>query len=1555
MAAADHSSVDLGLVLPLPVAPELFPQQRVIGEQVATRPKRTNEDELRSYAQVEADAWKPVATNERMVVLESRWKEADQAITQACRRLQELDRAGSKPTGDALSLLENSGLLRAALRDAHDGLGHAGGLPQIARANSERVPRAYAAAKSFLRAVKYDFDDVRFSTFLTAVQEDSPFGFAELWMLKSFTQLALLEGIGKIAGKLGSAEPIDGQTSSVQAREVTLPTLVNSVRRLDDVDWKQLFYEISETEKILRQDPLEAYDRMEFESREAYWQALAELAAHSQCSEQEIAHKAVALARAPKHARTQRAGERRSHVGYYLVDEGRNILKQEIGYRSSIFIRIQEAFLRRPEFPYIIGIELGTLAVMALLFAASHVKLSGLIVLALFLLPAIECAVATMNLLATQLVRPKLLPKLDFSEGIPRDCTTMVVIPTLAISEEQVRRAVKDLEVRYLANRDAHLHFALLTDPPDSVKPSDEKDALAGLCSNLIQELNEKYAGDAKGSFFHFHRHRTYNASEGIWMGWERKRGKLLDFNNLILNKNDSFPVKTGNLSILPEVKYVITLDLDTQLPRDSARKLVGALAHPLNRAVIDPATNTVVEGYGILQPRVGISIKSAGLSRLAAICSADTGFDIYTRAISDVYQDLFGEGIFTGKGIYEVEAFQQVLEHRFPCNAVLSHDLIEGCYARAGLLSDVEVVDDYPSHFSAYSRRKHRWVRGDWQIVLWLLPRVRNYFGEIVRNPLSLISRWKIIDNLRRSLSEFATFLLFLCCWLLLPGKAAYWTIATLAILSFPTYLQFGVSIARAGRARYTNAFWKKMASDFLSAHANLFFRLTFLCHQSLLTLDAVVRTVVRMTITHKRLLEWETAAEAELVDGKSSPAEAYLNWTPWLSFALAAVIAVCRPTSLAAALPLLILWGSSKIFCRWLNRPRRAGGTRINARERATLRNAALRTWRFFREFSTADENWLIPDTIQETPPLVAHRISPTNLGFLLDARLAAYDLGFLTLPEFVSATERTLGTIGRMEKSNGHLYNWYDTLTLKPFTPLFVSTVDNGNLVCCLWTLKHGCLEAMREPLFREELWKGIHDHLELIEELLADRTANREMVLAIRELKLRVEWLAGSDSAWLEAVLDLEVEVTALEKRLLNVDASDEARWWMHELLMRLSNLAMMVHDFAPWLLPQFAKHLRDPEMSQEIGVAGLTLESAPRIQAAFDEELRKIIESQATGSESRSAAAFLRAALSRSASLSADIAKRLTGLAAAADALARGMDFAFFLNPKKKLLSIGYDAEKESLHGSHYELLASEARAAVFVAIAKGEIPQQSWFRLGRSFTTHDNAPVLSSWTGTMFEYLLPSLWMKTYPNTILDQSARAALRAQKRFARSKSIPWGISECSCNETNPDGQYRYHAFGIPGLGLKRESSNDIVVSPYSSFLGLLVDAASAAKNLRKMKKMGWLGACGFYEAADFTPARVSPGNRCEIVRCWMAHHQGMSLVAAANVLCDSPMHRRFHAEPMVAATERLLHEKLPFIPAVEFADTEEDSSILLGLQQRLLRPEFWGPPPVLGTSA
>src|SRR5438552_1395784 len=829
-------------------------------------------------------------------------------------------------------------------------------------------------------------------------------------------------------------------------------------------------------------------------------------------------------------------------------------------------------------------------ALLTAVVIGAEVNVPIFLVVALFLLPAAESAVAIANQLVVMFVKPRTLPKMDYSAGIPAESKTLVVVPTLLVSREQMERSVRDLEIRFLGNRDANLHFGLLTDPPDAATQFDKRDELAPECAQLIEQLNERYAHEGKGTFFLFHRDRTFNSIEKVWMGWERKRGKLLDLNNLLLGKTNNFSTVAGEKSLLGGIKYVITLDADTQLPRDAGRKLVGAIAHPLQRAVVHPVSNVVVEGYGILQPRVGVSIHSANRSRLAALFSGDSSFDVYTRAVSDVYQDLFQEGSFTGKGIYEVEIFQQVVERRFPSNAILSHDMIEGAYARAGLLSDVEVIDDYPSRIAAYSKRKHRWVRGDWQILFWLFPRVPDYFGNVVRNPINLISRWKILDNLRRSLTEIAMLSILVSGWLFLPGKALYWTLATLGLFVLPTYLQFTLSILRSGNAKFTTRFWKEWFSDFAAANAHLLMRLVCLPQQSMVTLDAIVRAGVRMAVTRHKLLEWETAAEAENSSGKrTSPVDLYLKATPWLTIVFGVFLAVDRWESFAVAALLLLLWVGSDAFSNWLEHPLPEDGLRIGPRDEALLRTSALRTWRFFREFCNENENYLIPDILKEEGSLIAHRVSTTNLGLLLNARIAALDLGHLTVQEFIAETEKTFATVRRLPKSHGHLYNWYDTRTLEPVGDPFLSTVDNGNLVCCLWTLKQASLEEWKRPIFRKELWSGIRDHARLIQQLVNTKEARK----AFRSIDDCIAKMGKSPIEWVSALPTLEQSIAAMTESARTIaQTSDDLKWWLSELNTRLSELEKLTVQFAPWASTKF-RSLRATEEQQAKWIAELS--------------------------------------------------------------------------------------------------------------------------------------------------------------------------------------------------------------------------------------------------------------------------------------------------------------------------------------------------------------------------
>jgi cyclic beta-1,2-glucan synthetase len=1240
-----------------------------------------------------------------------------------------LARALDTPEKSRAWLLDNARLLQTAAKQA---FGFAAGLHEfpVALTASGKFSRVRLVAQTYLEHARFLFTEESCAAFLNGFQEVAALEMGELWGLNPTLQLVLLDTIENASPK-------------------QWPRLVMSVRHAGETAWKDLFESVSLVDRALDADPANTYGRMDFESRDRYRNAVSALAKHSLLTELEVAEAAVGLAcEALPAAGSSRAAMRRSHVGYYLIDDGLRQLRSRIEFRMPLCDRFKETALSHPAAFYLIGIELLTFCTVALLVSQLGERTPLLFGLLLLLLPATQTAVDFVNHLVTFLVRPRVLSKLDFSKGVPAECATMVAVPSLLLNEAQIRDLVLDLEIRFLANRGANVYFALLTDAPDSDRPDNEPEDLVNLCKGLIDGLNRRYP---EAPFFLFHRHRTYNDSEQRWMGWERKRGKLLDLNQLLRGSFDAFPVKTGRLDALGGIRYVITVDSDTQLPRNAAAKLIGTIAHPLNAAVVDSALQIVVEGYGILQPRIGISIHSASRSRLAALYSGETGFDIYTRAVSDVYQDLFAEAIFTGKGIYEVDVMHAVLQRRFPENALLSHDLIEGAYARVGLVSDIELIDDYPSHFSAYNRRKHRWTRGDWQILRWIFNRVPDYSRNLASNPISLISRWKILDNLRRSLLDPGILLLLLGGWFALPGTPAYWTTVAVAVLLLPVYCDLLFALLRIPRGWHALSAWAgNTGRGFANGHATALFGLIFLLHQTLLSIDAVTRSTLRVFVTRRRLLEWETAAEAEAAARSKSTVDLYLEWTPWISMLLGGLLWLLRPAALPVAAPVLVLWVGSRSISAWLNRAPRLMNHFLEIEDTEWLCGHAERICRYFQEWSSSATNWLIPDSVREDGAIDL-RLSPTNLGLLLNARIAALHFGVISLREFISATRHTLGSVTALQKHRGHLLNWYDVSSMKPLEPLFISTVDSGNLVAALWTLKQASLALAREP---------------------------------------------------------------------------------------RVNH--------------------------------GLTTE----------------------------------------------MAAELSEIASISDGLVREMDFGFLYNSRKKLLSVGYDVSAGRPESGHYDLLASEARTAVFVAIAKGDIPQEAWFHLGRAHTLAHGDRVLLSWTGTMFEYLMPALWMHHYPGTIMEQSMQAAVRVQRQHCSHKGVPWGISECACQSAS-GGKHGYAAFGIPALSLKRQNGDSTVIAPYATLLALMVSPADALKNLRQMEDYGWSGRYGFYEAIEYT----SRGG--EVIRSWMAHHEGMALLAICNLLFDNPMRRYFHAEPQVLATELLLNERLPAAVVAEAA--------------------------------
>jgi hypothetical protein len=1337
--------------------------------------------------------------------LEKRAKEARTAIDSALARAERENEGWQWLAG-------NFRLIRTAQKETRGVAKSLKDHPAVAL-GERHVPRPYAVAESFLDAAEGRFSEAPLEAFLAGFQEVCELEMGELWALKPVLQLLLLERIAAAA---------------IQ-RDATVPVLVSSLRTLGEAAWKEVFEKVNVVDAMLATDPARAYSAMDYESRDLYRKSVAQLAKHSSKSESEVAALAVDLARQIREAGAcGRAAVRRSHAGFFLVDKGLAVLKETLGYRRPLPERVSNLVLQSPNAFFLFGIELLTFVVAAIVLSFLDTRTPLTAAALMLLLPASQAAVDFMNNLTSFLLRPRRLPKLDFSEGVPEHCITMVAVPTLLLNERQVRQLVMDLEIRFLANRDRNIYFALVSDSPDSDRPVDSRDELVHLCQDLVTDLNRRYGSRRRTPFYLFHRRRLFNASEGRWMGWERKRGKLLDLNQFMRGGPDTFPVKVGDLSVLPHVRYVITLDSDTQLPRDSASRLIGAIAHPLNQAVIDFSTNMVVEGYGILQPRIGISVHSASRSRLAGIYSGQTGFDIYTRAVSDVYQDLFGEGIFTGKGIYEVDVFNQVLADRFPDNALLSHDLIEGAYARVALASDIELIDDYPSHFSAYSRRQHRWLRGDWQILRWLLPQVPDRHGRTIVNPVSLISRWKMLDNLRRSLLDPATLALLVAGWFGLPGGPVLWTMAAVAMLLIPAYSQLFFAVLRAAAGRPRLWPWlKDTVREFVHGHVVALLHIAFLLHQTFLALDAIVRSLARVFVTGKRLLEWETAAEAEAESRRKARVDVYLEWAPYVTAAVAALLYVLRPSALPAASPVLALWFISRPLSYWLNRSPRLSNSGLQAEDVALLRSSALRSWRYFSDWSSGETNWLIPDHVREDGE-TAPALSPTNLGFLLNARIAAVHFGYLTLEEFVRYTLNTLERMGHLRRYRGHFLNWYDARTLQVLEPRFVSTVDSGNLAACLWTLKQAALAFSQTPQNEEILWQGICD--------LADEIAScgGESARALRE---RVLHRARN---WKSELGELEGVVAHFAEQ-----STGEASWWAGELCGRI---------------------------------------------------------------------AAVRAALEHPAAQ--DVIDGLLEIAETAGRLVRDMDFSFLYHRRKKVLSVGYNLNERSLSPSGYDLLASESRIASFIAIAKGDVPQEAWFHLGRRHTLACGERVLVSWTGTMFEYLMPAIWMRHRKSTIMHDSMKAAVRVQRRVSQRTGLPWGVSESGCCGLGTD--YGYVAFGLPELAMRCAEPERMVISPYSAFLALPIEPENALANVHRMAEFGWTGRYGFYEAADYSNGEE------RLVRSWMAHHQGMILLSICNLLCEHPLVSHFHAEPHVEATELLLHER---VPAAIQAEAEE----------------------------
>jgi len=1156
----------------------------------------------------------------------------------------------------------------------------------------------------------------------------------------------------------------------------------------------------------------------------------------------------------------------------------------------------------------------------------------------LALVCASQLAISVVNFFATLLVKPNLLPRMDYSAGIPQSSITLVVIPAMLTTVTEIENLVEALEVRFLANRKEHIHFGLLTDFTDaSHKTVSDDHVLLDTVTNGIEALNKKYKRENNDLFFLFHRPRKWNQQENVWMGYERKRGKLSDLNALLRGiTKEHFSLIIGNQSVFPKIKYAITLDADTQLPLSSAWKLIGTMAHPLNRAWYDEKKKRVTKGYGILQPRITVSLPDITGSRYTRMHGNEPGIDPYTRASSDVYQDLFGEGSYIGKGIYDVDVFQQVLDGTFLENRILSHDLLEGCYIRSGLLSDVQLFEKYPTTYNADMKMRLRWIRGDWQIFSWILPWVPGPKNKLYKNPISALSRWKIFDNMRRSLVPIALTVLLLVAWLVLPS-ALFWTIAVSGIIVFPIFVTSVWDTLRKPKDVVLKYHIKNSLQHLRDITVKTLFMLICLPYEAFANLSAIMRTIWRMSITGKNLLEWNPSSHVVHADQSGLRISYLLMWIePVLTVVVFAILAIYSPEKLLIAGPVLFLWFLAPFITWYASKPLEKQVAILTNDQNIFLQKLARKTWSFFETFVVVEDNWLPPDNYQEQPlEQIAHRTSPTNIGLSLLANLNACDFGYITISQFIERTRNTINSMEKMERYNGHFYNWYDTETLHPLQPKYISTVDSGNLAGHLLVLRQGLLSLPHQKIISIKLFEGLRDTFRVLIDTISETNIKLPEQLTIDlDIICNAELTALYDFQKLHE--DFAIRLNLLVEELIDDPDSEPYRWKLL-LITQSEQVNQHLQFFAPWFLLQSA-----PAIFKDI--------ACPDVNTTWNELLKKAKELKAEVnakqkenniSDENDWLEIMQAALTKSIHQAGELITESENLAQQCNELA-DMEWDFLYDKSSHLFSIGYNVQEHHIDTSYYDLLASEVRLCIFVCIAQGKLPEESWFALGRLLTSMDGNPILLSWSGSIFEYLMPLMVMPTYENTLLDQTYKAAVHCQITYGKRTGLPWGISESGFNMINAGSSYQYRAFGAPGLGLKRGLAEDTVIAPYASVMALMVAPEKACENLEILYKKGLQGRYGFYEAIDYTPSRLQRGQSSTIVYSFMAHHHGMSLLSLAYLLQDKPMQKLFESEPQFKATLLLLQERIPkatsfFAHTTDIADLNYTAS---GQETRIL---------------
>lgn len=1282
--------------------------------------------------------------------------------------------------------------------------------------------------------------------------------------------------------------------------QVSMGNSINSIREISAINWRNAFENLSYVESVLKEDPSGVYENMDFESRDYYRHIIEKISKAVNLPEAFIANKAIECA---KRVNPDENNNYTQHVGYYIIDNGINELKKEIGYKGRKLEKFSMGSAKNKVTAYISFIVTVTLllSLIAVLISAqgrAAVPIWRLVVAFIaVLIPFSEIVVSILNWSINHITSPRIVPKLEFKDGIPEKFSSVVVIPTLLNDVNRVHNLINDMEIYYLANQEKNLFFALLGDFKDSTSEHEENDkAIIEAALEDIEALNNKYCKKGEEIFYFFNRYRQFNKKENKWLGWERKRGKLMEFNALLRGSKDtSYNVISGDISKLMKIKYVITLDADTQLPRDSAKRLIGAMAHTLNRPYIDYDRKRVARGYGLMQPRISVSTIAANKTMFSKIFSGETGIDMYTTAISDVYQDMFGEGIFTGKGIFDIDVFEYMLKDEIPENSVLSHDLLEGSYVRTALVTDIELIDGYPAFYNSSSMRLHRWVRGDWQLLPWLLK----------KNPLNKLSKWKIFDNLRRSLLAPSIMILIALAVSILPLGEQWIIIAFLAILS---PILFDVSEAVVSPMKGIGLSGKII--NVKMAVMQVFLIFCFLSYQGYLMVDAIIRTIYRVFVSRKNLLEWQTAADVELKLGKKLKNFIAAMWPGSLIAALITWLAFQSSVDLGIViLPSCIFWFISPYLAYYISLERKRQNIEISETDKQMLRRISRKTWSYFEDFVNSENNWLAPDNYQQDPPNgVAPRTSPTNMGMGLTSNLAAYDLGYIGVISVVERVDKITSSMEELQRYKGHFYNWYDTKTKEPLLPKYISTVDSGNLIGYLWLTIEALNEYIRYPVISDKMYLGLRDTVELCNDELKGEIDLIGYYNSLTNEKKRSDF---DIVIWKKNLVDLWGKIIEVNK-----EDNNEA-YWNSKLKHSVSRALREQQRVFPWadIIIDTPAQLEDIGKKLNNIPVDVPLYKIPDELKSVENTIEYKISKEKLDSSDLEWLEQLKSLVGSGRKEIEKLLDRIKGLIQRLSDMAEATDFSMLYDCRRQLFSIGYDVERDSLGNSYYDLLASESRQASFVAIAKGDIEQKHWFRLSRAMTVMGRSKGLVSWSGTMFEYFMPLLIMRNYPDTLLNETYNSVVEGQKKYGRDRRVPWGVSESAYHTFDTALNYQYKAFGVPGIGLKRGLANELVISPYSTVMASMIDIKGALENMSRLMDEGLEGRYGFYEAIDYTKERMPRGKKKAIVKCFMVHHEGMSLMALDNVLNSNVLQERFHRIPLVKATELLLQEKVP----------------------------------------